>query len=304
MDDHFQHLTESINRRWRIIGRRLDHPLAEWYFEQHFTRHRFSLMKYLKPALLVVLVYFGFALFDIFVGLHRAPWIAAFLFLFLHFFQGHLIPPRTHPACLFNKRKPHLLHDVWLSGVNYSDLAAIAVMLKLYQNRGFFRRFIWHLLLNLLFITVVPIIFREYTGQISAWVLAISVMILMNTAIHTIFSPEQIAQQALREFRHITSVRAGSYDTRENTMAFGCATFVIASIAAMFCMMVYATLREAPWFLMIFAGSTCLIFAAALLHFDEKIQPGRTLFYYREICRIGQKEYARIAQTELEKPRP
>ncbi len=180
-----------MRRRWPGMSARLEHPLAE-VFMARAGRQRWWRRYYRRngasPILLIVLFLFiniiGLLIYLLINGALRSRGRGGWRRL-------------VQPAQLFCGDRQRL-HDVWMTGVHYEDLAAIEVALALGAPMRQPVRFLAFMVANLIGWIAVISIYEVAPGSI--WLL-LAVMLLVNVLLALAMSADTVAQRALRELR-------------------------------------------------------------------------------------------------------
>lgn len=304
MNPQFVEIRNYAKMLWPCIGRQLDHPLAEWYFERNFAR-KSGQGKVILASLLFVMAFILFTMFYHYNGVYYFLLQPIFIALLVMHYRRSNIPPKNHPAYVFIKKKPHLIHELWLAGIHYRDLAAIAIMLRLHRRRSKIRRLLEYLLVNSIGVAVMCDFFKHNHDSMAVSVLlAISLLILYNLIVYMHQSPESIAQEALAEFNRMTNARMGAYGDIGTGAAMGCATifmlFCLVFVYGAVCLVLeeYYRFEFTISFFVASGAAACLLFSLMLLWFEIKYQPGRTRYYFRDVTRTGQHNMDALIKSE------
>ncbi|MCE5230860.1 hypothetical protein LLG95_14880 [bacterium] len=299
MSKEYEQFVSLFKKRWPAIGRRLDHPLAEWYFEKSRKHSAIWALAYRCLILIACLAFIVMAMPNpqIMIILFYAGILARFKFA----------PGKSNPARLFAAKDKRLLHDLWQTPIDYSHLAAISAMVRMKGLlSGWFR--------NIALVCVNPVFVYLYWNyylksnflSIAAWFLLVSGLIFLNSVTVVITDPERQLQAALKEFEQVVDKRALSGEQMYDSFGSGCGIvammLTLGGAYFVICASVYILfkLEATAEFFLNCISCALLAFSAFWVWFLVKSQPFRTRAKFREMCRSGRRKYAGIIAAEMD----
>ncbi|MCE5230858.1 hypothetical protein LLG95_14870 [bacterium] len=282
---------QFVKSRWPEIGRYVDHPLGEWFYERVQSqpwRRRYRPRRSTSIVLLILLLFliniFGLILYFILrcvVSSKRA---------FRHM---------TQPAAYVNGRERALLPELWLTGIGFRDLAAIEILLSiatpLRNALWWIGQIVWAAIPCVLLYTVFIANSVKFGGTNAA--LAVSATVFWIELYPFVNNADRTAQRAIRDLlqdmreRHIGKVGMAARQFGKSVL--GCAGVVILLVMV-------AMLTQEPklfsWVLICF-----FIYGSVFIPFYIlKIMPQKTQELFLSGCETGEEAYANAILSECE----